>query len=215
MDEQELRVLLGAQRAAAEARQVTDAWRRIEAWLEAHAPGTLAALRPGALVTEVAALQERIGVRIPPGLKALWREHAGVHDLPWAAFLLGDWALMDFESVAEVYERMRDFHRRDGSEECVIWRAAWIPVCSFTARDHTSGLFLDAETGRMHHWDRYGDRTPRYESLTTYLEEMADRLEAPSLMTGERPGLLDLRALVWGPPSDAGRAAAWEPFSEG
>ncbi|MEW2490648.1 hypothetical protein [Streptomyces sp. NPDC048411] len=85
---------------------------------------------------------------------------------------------------------------------------------SYGANDHTSGLYLDAETGRICRWDRYGDRTPRYGSLTTCLEEMADRLEAPSLTGGEKPGLLDLRALVWGPPPDLNWAALWKPFPE-
>ncbi|MFC8078219.1 SMI1/KNR4 family protein [Streptomyces sp. NPDC057307] len=213
MDEEELRGLMAAQHAAVEARQVTDAWQRVETWLDRHAPGTLAALRPGAIHPEIAGLRKRIGVRIPPGLRALWNEHAGVHDVPWASFMLGELAPMDFEAVASVYGTMTDLQRRDGGEEYLFWRPAWIPVFSRGARDHTSGLFLDAETGRLCHWDRYGDRSPRYESLTTYLEEMADRLETPSLMAGEKPGLLDLRALAWGPP-EPDRAALWAPFSE-
>ncbi|WP_327352005.1 SMI1/KNR4 family protein [Streptomyces sp. NBC_01304] len=214
MDDETRHGLMEAQRAAVEARQVTDAWQRIEAWLGQHAPGTLAALRPGARDAEVTALvQDRIGVRIPPGLRALWAEHAGVHDVPWASFMLGDRALMDFEAVVSKYEMMRDLQRRDGDEEHPFWRAAWIPFCSAGAHDTASGLYLDAETGRICHWDMYGERTPRYESLTTYLEEMADRLEAPTLVGGDKPGLLDLRALAWGPPVDAERAALWEPFT--
>ncbi|WP_405794797.1 SMI1/KNR4 family protein [Streptomyces sp. NBC_01506] len=212
MDKEELRGLMEAQQAAIEARQVTDAWQRIEAWLDRHAPGTLAALRPGAIHSEIAALQERIGVRIPPGLRALWHEHAGVHDVPWATFMLGGLTLMDFEAVASVYAMKTDLQRRDGSEEFVIWRPAWIPVFSLGAHDHTSGLYLDAETGRLCDWDRYRHpHTPRYESLTTYLEEMADRLETPSLMDGEKPGLLELHALAWGPP-EPDRATSWKPF---
>ncbi|WP_405987315.1 SMI1/KNR4 family protein [Streptomyces sp. NBC_00872] len=212
MDDEVRRGLMEAQRAAVEARQVADAWQRIEAWLVRHAPGTLAALRRGAIGGEITGMQDRIGVRIPPGLRALWCEHAGVYDVPWASFMLGDWALMDFDAVVSVYEMMTDIQRRDGNEEYPTWRPAWIPICSYGAHDNSSGLFLDAETGRICHWDRYRDRTPRYESLTTYLEEMADRLEAPSLTEGEKPGLLDLRALVWGPPPDPDRAALWEPF---
>lgn len=213
MDDEELRRLMGAQRAATEARQVTDAWQRIESWLGRHAPGTLAALLRGAHAAEITAVQDRIGVRIPPGLRALWGAHAGVHDVPWASFMLGDWALMNFEAVVAEYEMMMDLQRTDGDEQEPIWRAAWIPVCSFGPDDHTSGLYLDAETGRICHWNRYGERTPHYESLTTYLEEMADRLEAPSLMDGQKPGLLDLRALTWGPPPDPEWEALWEPYT--
>lgn len=211
MDDETVQHLMEAQQAAVEARQVTDAWRRIETWLDRYAPGTSAALRRGALVTEIAAVQDRIGVRIPPGLKALWKEHAGVHEVPWASFMLGNWALMDFEAVVSVYEMMAHLQRGERDAEYPMWRPAWIPVFSYGATDHTSGLYLDAETGRICHWDRSGDRTPRYESLTTYLEEMADRLEAPALLDGEKPGLLDLRALAWEPPP--GLEARWEPVT--
>lgn len=100
MDDETVRGLMEAQQAAVEARQVTDAWQRIEAWLDRYAPGTSAALRRGALVAEVAAVQDRIGVRIPPGLRALWAQHAGVYDVPWASFMLGNWALMDRHRAA-------------------------------------------------------------------------------------------------------------------
>lgn len=195
-----------------EVRQVTDAWRRIETWLSAHAPASLAMLRPGATEEEIDGLQTAIGVRIPAGLRALWRLHAGVYVDPSASFLLGRWSLMDFASVVRTYQRETTSQRRPGADRFVLWRPAWIPVCSYSADDSSYGLYLDAETGRLGYWDRFGERRVEYESLTTYLEEMADSLEAPSLATGYRPGIVD-RGLVWGPPNHPGERARWVEFT--
>ncbi|MGX2996102.1 SMI1/KNR4 family protein [Streptomyces sp. JNUCC 64] len=213
IDEADHAWLSEAERTAAEARQVTDAWRRVEAWLDRHAPGTLTALRPGAGWPEVNAVRDRIGVRVPTGLRALWSEHAGTRDLPWSAFMLGGWALMDLDTVVSVYADQRRRAAVDpGTGESPHWRAAWIPFCHGGPAAPDSGLYLDAETGRVCFWGRYGDREPRYESLTTYLEEMADRLESPALFDGEPPGLLSLPALTWGKPSPEG-PGRWEPLT--
>jgi hypothetical protein len=58
----------------------------------------------------------------------------------------------------------------------------------------------------------FGERQPEFESLTTFLEEMADALEAPSLADPAKPGLVN-RGLVWGPPVDPDLEALWVPFA--
>ncbi|MFF3460398.1 SMI1/KNR4 family protein [Streptomyces sp. NPDC002730] len=194
------------------ARQVTGAWQRIETWLHAHAPASYASLKAGASEGEIAALEEALGVRIPADLKALWSLHSGVHNVHGARFLMENWALMDLDSVVSFYQQQMRSQQRDGDDEFTFWTVSWIPVCSFGADDRTYGLYLDAETGQLCYWDRYGERRPEYASLTTYLEEMADALEAPSLVTGARPGLAD-GGLAWGPPTDPDIEAAWVPFA--
>lgn len=199
---------------AIEERQVADAWLRITTWLRCHAPATLELLRPGATEDEITALQQALGVRIPAGLKSLWRQCAGVRTVPGQGsnFLLGGWALMSPDSVTYVYREKMVSQERDGDDEFLFWRPAWIPVCSFYAADYTHGLYLDAETGKIGGWSRFYEHRPGFESLTDYLEEMADALEAPSLVTGEKPGLVN-DVLVWGPPSDPGLEAMWTPFT--
>ncbi|MEU6064975.1 MULTISPECIES: SMI1/KNR4 family protein [Streptomyces] len=54
------------------ARQVTDAWGRIEAWLRDHAPVTHAALGPGASAEEIAAVEAALGLAVPVELRTLW-----------------------------------------------------------------------------------------------------------------------------------------------
>ncbi|WP_181788249.1 SMI1/KNR4 family protein [Streptomyces phytophilus] len=195
-----------------ERRQVTDAWRRIDTWLSAHAPASLAVLRPGATEDEIDRLQTTLGVRIPAGLRALWRLHAGVNVDPSASFLLGRWSLMDFASVVHTYEREMMLQRLPGADRFTLWRHAWIPVCSYSADDSSYGLYMDAETGKLGYWDKYGERRIEFESLTTYLEEMADSLEAPSLVTGYRPGLVN-DSLVWGPPEHPSERALWVEYT--
>ncbi|MFD7070595.1 SMI1/KNR4 family protein [Streptomyces sp. NPDC059913] len=199
---------------AIEERQVADAWLRIETWLRQHAPATMELFHPGATEDEIAALQQTLGVRIPAGLKNLWLRHAGVRTIPGQGnnFMLGPWALMAFDSVVSVYQQQMLFQERDGDDTYLFWRPAWIPVCSFYAADHTSGLYLDAETGRLGSWSRFAGHRTEFESLTDYLEEMADALEMPSLATGDKPGLVN-GVLVWGPPQDPDLKALWTPFT--
>ncbi|MEV1025886.1 SMI1/KNR4 family protein [Streptomyces sp. NPDC050264] len=199
---------------AIEARQVTDAWQRVEAWLRRYAPATREALRPGAGEEEIAALQQTLGVRVPAGLKALWGRCAGVYRMPGAGFLLDQRALMPLDAVVTVYREKMAQEKEDGDGEFQFWRAAWIPFCSFGVDDLVYGLCLDAETGRLLTWSRFYGHDVAYESLTTYLEEMADILEAPTLAVGAGPGLLN-GTLAWRRPTAPEEAALWVPFTGG
>jgi len=71
-------------------------------------------------------------------------------------------------------------------------------MCSFNAHDTLHGLYLDIETGMICRWGEFGERQPEFESLTTFLEEMADALEAPSLAGPAKPGLVN-GGLAWVP----------------
>ncbi|MYW62480.1 SMI1/KNR4 family protein [Streptomyces sp. SID8379] len=201
-----------------EERQVDDAWQRIETWLRLHAPATVDMLLPGASEEEIDALERELGVRIPVGLRTFWRRCAGTRPVPAASFMLKERAPMRFDAVVAVYQeqmllqqRALDLSRRRGDGEGVaLWRAAWIPVFSFGAEDYVYGLCLEAETGRLWSWSEFAERQVEFDSLTDYLEEMADVLETPSLAMGGKPGLIE-GALVWGPPNDADGQALWQP----
>ncbi|GHE61417.1 MULTISPECIES: SMI1/KNR4 family protein [Streptomyces] len=205
----------GSATEAVAERQVADAWQRIESWLRQHAPATAEILRPGASEEEIAAFQQALGVRAPAELKALWRRCAGVsaETDDDVSFMLGNHAPMRFEGIDWVYRQYMASQRSVGNDEFPIWRPAWIPFCSYGATDYASGLLMDAETGRVQYWNRYGERTPAFESLTVYLEDMADILEAPALSGGTKPGLLH-GGLVWGPPVSPDQAAHWVEFTD-
>ncbi|MER7998368.1 SMI1/KNR4 family protein [Streptomyces sp. NPDC095613] len=194
-----------------EARQVVEAWGRVEAWLARHAPGSFASLRAAASEDEIAALEEAIGVRVPDGVKALWRMHAGADNTASAVFMLGNWALMGLDAVGAVYRERMLFQQENEAEGYMTWKASWIPVCSYTVADTSYGLCVDGESGTVWEWEETAVVTPRFDSLTDCLEEMADALEAPGLAVGPMPGVAR-GALLWGVPSDPAVKEAWIPL---
>ncbi|MFJ3235577.1 SMI1/KNR4 family protein [Streptomyces sp. NPDC086787] len=198
-------------------RQVTEAWRRITRWLEKHAPASRAALLPGASTYEIVELEQALGVRVPVELRALWLLCAGGEDTPGAGVLPDyGWAVMPLGTVATSYRwhsgNQRETGVRWGDEDAVVWKPSWIPFCSWSVTDTSMGLFVDAETGKVGHWDDTSVRTVGGQTLSMLLEETADKLENPQLATGILPGLIGGR-LVWGPPLAADEAALWEPFT--
>ncbi|MFI7316790.1 SMI1/KNR4 family protein [Streptomyces venezuelae] len=158
-------------------------------------------------------------MRLPVGLRALWSRRAGVGRAPVPAFMPRGCVLMPFDVVRGTYQLKmqirqadQEAQRRTGdTEEITVWRPSWIPFASIGA-DALSGPCVDAETGRIWYWCRYAERSLQFESLTDYLEEMADVLEIPLLAAEARVGLMN-GFLVWGKPHDAAERAAWEPLA--
>lgn len=204
-------------------RQIADAWLRIIRRLQLTAPDSYAALRSGAELSAIAALENDLGVRIPTELRTLWLLSAGDEGADgWGAGCLpGNEALMTLDAVADVYRRRLDHQAdhdtrnagRPEDERITVWRATWIPVVSHGPADSTSGLYLDTATGYLGRWSRYNDAPgEELDTLVTYLEEAADMLEAPALATRDKPGLVG-GALVW--RSGVGHAVKdrWRPLT--
>ncbi|MEU1146122.1 SMI1/KNR4 family protein [Streptomyces sp. NPDC005863] len=198
-------------------RQIEDAWQRIESWLERNAPATFASLLPGASEAELDELQASLGVRLPVGLRALWSRRAGVGPESTPGFMPRESVLMSFEVVRLVYQEQLSLHQRKaqrktaGAEEVTGWRPSWVPFAAIGA-DALSGLSVDAETGRVWYWCEYAELSVQFESLTDFVEEMADVLEIPLLAAEARVGLMN-GFLVWGEPQDTAERAAWEPLA--
>ncbi|MEU0992151.1 hypothetical protein [Streptomyces sp. NPDC005953] len=78
--------------------------------------------------------------------------------------------------------------------------------------DTSYGLCVDGESGTLWEWEENAVVTPRFDSLSDYLEEMADALETPGLAVGPTPGVAR-GALMWGEPSDPDVKDAWVPLA--
>jgi cell wall assembly regulator SMI1 len=61
---------------------VAESWRRIEAWLSAHCPEVVAALRPGLPEKAIAAVEKVLGLPLPEDVKASYRIHDGRGRIP-------------------------------------------------------------------------------------------------------------------------------------
>jgi cell wall assembly regulator SMI1 len=203
------------------AREVTGAWHRITCWLQHNAPESRAALRDGASRATVAAVERDLGIRIPHELRVLWLLTAGDDGVDGGGCLPGNETLMSADAAAAFHRQQMDYQahqdalnvRRPDYDRVTVWKAVWIPVVSHGAMDRTSGLYLDATTGYLGRWSRYNEAPgDELDTLTTYLEEAADMLEAPALAVRDRPGLVG-GVLVWGSRIDPAEEEQWQPLN--
>lgn len=212
-----------------EAARVRAAWGRVERWMAAHAPGSLAMLRPAATEERIAVAEAGLGMPLPPALRAWYLLHDGSAGT----------RTNDFQDAA------------DGSlANSPEWRkAAWLPPCyawyqldrlvsgwrtrttpeggghdrahlplAVTAGDTWSGLFIDADPGRptfgrIAAWsigalDHVG--TSDF-TLPRWLEEIASALEAGRCLRdangADMPDVWphldeEVGALTWGDPEE-------------
>ncbi|MFJ6758866.1 MULTISPECIES: SMI1/KNR4 family protein [unclassified Streptomyces] len=204
---------------AIEARQVVEAWQRIEAWVQEHAPASYAALLPEAGAGEVEAVQDAVRVQVPEALTTLWRTIGGN---TLRGVFLGNYDVIPLDRVADFYRnRMVDCEGEEISaaeEGHPLWKPEWIPVFSNHRTSQAFVLYLDATSGLLYQWSRYGENnygtdTEELDSLCSYLEEAADSLEYPAVATRDKPGLID-GVLVWQSGIEPGQADQWEPVTD-
>ncbi|WP_329013598.1 SMI1/KNR4 family protein [Streptomyces sp. NBC_00690] len=202
-------------------REIVDAWGRIARWLHDNAPASHAALRSGARQKAIDALEQNLDVPIPPALRALWLLTSGDNGVSGRGCLPGNQALMTLEEVSAVYRFKMDAQankdilnaRRPEHDRFTLWKATWIPVVSLGPDDRSSGLYLDTATGYLGRWSRYREAPDdELDTLVTYLEEVADMLEAPDLAVRDKPGLIG-DTLVWGSMLDTQQEEHWQPFT--
>lgn len=131
-------------------------WRRIDAALERHAPAVRATLAGPAREKDIAALEKKLGVPLPPDLRQSWAIHDGqdpeaAEDQP----LFGDMPFHGLAAVADEREQARELAKMLGQlkqvDDFVAWHAlvadgigtidgpvkardydpAWVPIGSF------------------------------------------------------------------------------------
>ncbi|MFI0980714.1 SMI1/KNR4 family protein [Streptomyces sp. NPDC021093] len=202
-------------------RQTNEAWSRIANWLGRHAPLSHAALRAGLSTEAIAALEDDLHMQVPAELRALWMLTGGDDGVDGAGCLPGNQALMAPDAVVDWYRQQMDSQARQDAlnarcpddDRITVWNASWIPIAAYGPTDHTSGLYLDTATGHLGRWSRYNEGPgDSVETLTSYLEDIADTLEAPALAVRDKPGLLD-GVLVWGSRLDPSQEERWSPLA--
>ncbi|WP_437723469.1 SMI1/KNR4 family protein [Sorangium sp. So ce861] len=168
------------------------AWKRIGAWLAAHAPPIAADLAPPATDEQIARLETAIGVALPDELAASLRVHDGQG--PYCGNpALGYWVALSCAAIAELWA---EYGRRiaDGSplhDKGVIadpgvrprwWHERWIPIATDDIGD---SLVVDVDpapggaVGQIVRY-RHDAETRRLESpsLATWMGQLADEMEA-------------------------------------
>ncbi|MFD7338461.1 SMI1/KNR4 family protein [Streptomyces violascens] len=199
------------------ARQVAEAWHRIEGWLREHAPASHAALLPGASEDEILVVEEAYGMRMPEDLRTLWNLAGGCTGLYGGVFF-DNYDLVPLSAGVEFHGNRMRFQIEDGGNDAngiPWWRPGWIPAFSKSRDSQSFVNYLDCESGLLYSWDRYGTNNygtekEELDSVSTYLEAVADSLESPALATRDSPGLID-GYLVWASWANVYKDT-WQPF---
>lgn len=175
--------------SAATTARVSRAWRRIEAWLRAHAPRSARTLRKPAPDAAIARLQARLGHALPPDLVAGLRRHDGADDRSTAAF-----TLPPFHVPMSATAIHRDWHMMCGVVEDtgLAGPGDWQPRFTPFAQANDGGeLYADRNGQVGEYFAENGADTKGYPgSYAAFLETTAELLE-----TG-RPGPSGFRARV-------------------
>ncbi|MFG2357957.1 SMI1/KNR4 family protein [Streptomyces sp. NPDC048521] len=116
---------------------VAESWARIDAWLAAHAPASLARLRPPAEPAALAAAEQVLGMQLPADLAASLACHNGSD--PDSAVLPPLADLLSVEAVVGQWELWNGvMDDMDEGEEPwgviageVHWHRRWVPVTIF------------------------------------------------------------------------------------
>ncbi|MFD6153972.1 SMI1/KNR4 family protein [Streptomyces sp. NPDC060243] len=166
-------------------------------WLREYAPVSHRALGDAASKEEIAAVEEKIGVRFPEYLRAYLEVNNGTAtqldglngltgSCPEGEFLVGGWALLPLSSIERLHHQMMP----GLSEDEDYWKREWIPFAAESyACGEMYGFFIDAETGSVGQWsdgdvetmDLFPDLSDFFASV---LEDL-DRILGPE-ETGQR-----------------------------
>jgi cell wall assembly regulator SMI1/predicted DNA-binding WGR domain protein len=118
---------------------VADAWAWIEGWLAKNSPKALATLGPPATEEQLADLEKRLGMVLPPDLRASLRIHNGQELAESGPVgLMNGWSLLDCDGIAgwsKTMARLLDSGNFKGWEvegkggvKSEWWNKGWIAV---------------------------------------------------------------------------------------
>jgi cell wall assembly regulator SMI1 len=159
---------------------VAVSWARIDAWLAAHAPVSLAVLRPPADRASIAAAQHELGLEFPPELVASLSCHDGLHHranlLPEAQPLAARRIVEHWHMYMEIAEDIGGLEPRPWDDE-PWWHPLWIPWAEAEGDAQVIDVRPGPGQGRLgmagHDSADFSDAWP---SLPAYLHAVAEAL---------------------------------------
>jgi cell wall assembly regulator SMI1 len=174
-------------------------WRRIEAWLQGHAPSLLETLGTGASPERIAEVERVLGAKLPDEMKALYAVHDGI-DRDGAFF--DGYAWLPLEEVVSEWKVWKglldggDFKGIRSEPQPGIrddwWNPAWIPFTYNGAGDHHCVDLAPAPGGRAGQiitmWHDEGARELLAPSLGAWIRSYADGLDAGTYAYSEDYG---------------------------
>lgn len=165
---------------------IGESWQRVVAWLREYAPVSHRALADAASEEEIAAVEEKIGVRFPDDLRAYLKVNNGTvtrldesngltGSCPEGEFLVGGWALLPLSSIERLHHQMMP----GPSEDEGYWRREWIPFAAESyACGEMYGFFIDAVTGSVGQWsDGDVETTDLFPDLSEFFVSVLEDLE--------------------------------------
>ncbi|MFJ7631240.1 histone-like nucleoid-structuring protein Lsr2 [Streptomyces sp. NPDC097595] len=187
---------------------VREAWGRVTAWLERHAPEAFAALGGPGSPAAIREAELDMGLDLPTEMRQ-WLlandidagRRPGDLSSPVApaceTYIPGGHLLLGLTGIQRLYaQRMRLAEAQPSADPShPLWRRAWVPIAA--ERDGLYGTFLDTLNGTIGSWDEAcGPEESVYASLFAFFQEAADRMEGvssgdwrgPGRRSGSRPG---------------------------
>ena len=171
-----------------------DAWRRVEAWLDVHAPTIRGGLRPGARERELDDLERHLGRTLPPEFRAVYLVHDGENSswgsvIPFFEEFLPLAGVLRWSGYALTPEERAELNQIVEIEEPgVIRQVALSDACIPFARDGAGNyLAVDLEPGPQGTLGQVVDSgrddltQPRRcyaPELIAWFERLADRMES-------------------------------------
>ncbi|GAB2588008.1 hypothetical protein GCM10027168_21080 [Streptomyces capparidis] len=188
---------------------VPESWARIDGWLAANAPATLAGLRPPADPVSLAAAERELGMPLPADLAASLACHDGAE--PECGLLPHLMRLLPVGMVVEQWELWNEVtdELHDGEEpwgvECgeVHWDRLWVPVTFFQGDLDVIDMRPGPGQGRVGFvpHDGPGSFDGAWPSFGAYLAAVADALTTgrmPDPAPFDEPRVTPDGRLTWG-----------------
>jgi cell wall assembly regulator SMI1 len=183
------------------AAEIEQDWPRLTAWLAEHAPVSYATLRPPASALDRG---------LPEELRRLLRMNDGADasERTMATFLPGMHRPLPADQIAASNAMHVAILADLGADEDIVgrwWHPRWI---MFADSGAGSGLLIDdrpgSRRGKVSEWDRIdGPILDLAPSLSEFIADVADALEARAPLHGWRPVVADGN-LEWVPADDSG-----------